>query len=115
LRQLVHLAAYAQMDYYRYRGLRDRLLNLPTMLALVLAMVWRQIGSVCELVRLLSHEGLLWTEPMSVRQQALSKRLLCFPAGLFERVLRGLQPGCGGEPHLLHLLRGRDQRWRVGA
>jgi len=92
LTELVHPATYAQMDYYHCLGLRDRLLNLPVMVALVLSMIWRQIGSACELVRVLAQEGLLWVSPLHVTQQAVSLRLLNFPAILFERVLMDILP-----------------------
>lgn len=92
LQELVHPATYAQMDYYHRLGLRQRLLNLPTMVALVLCMIWRQIGSVSELVRVLAQEGLLWIAPIPVSQQALSKRLMSFPADLFAKVLFEILP-----------------------
>jgi len=68
--ELVHPATYAQMDYYHRLGLRDRLLNLPVMVALVLSMIWRQIGSATELIRVLAQEGLLWVSPVQVTQWA---------------------------------------------
>ncbi len=92
LTELVHPATYAQMDYYHRLGLRERLLNLPVMVALVLSMIWRQIGSASELVRVLAQEGLLWVSPLHVTQQALSLRLLNFPAVLFEQVLMDVLP-----------------------
>lgn len=92
LEQLVHPATYAQMAAYQSLGLRQRLLTLPVMVALVLAMIWRQIGSVSELGRLLAQEGLLWIAPQQVSQQALSQRLLHFPAALFARVLEEVLP-----------------------
>src|SRR5438445_6210654 len=76
LGELVHPATYAQLAHFSQLGLRDRLLNLPVMVALVLSMIWRQIGSVCELVRVLGQEGFLWTGPLKVSQQAVSLRLL---------------------------------------
>jgi hypothetical protein len=92
LTELIHPATYAQLDFYHRLGLRDRLLNLPVMVALVLSMIWRQIGSACELARVLRQEGFLWTSPVQVTQQALSARLLTFPAILFERVLLDVLP-----------------------
>jgi hypothetical protein len=89
---LVQPAAYSRMRYYHELGLRSRVLNLPMMVALVLTMIWRQVGSVCELVRMLAHEKLLWQEPVPISQQALSKRLLNFPAPLFHGVLEDLLP-----------------------
>ncbi len=62
------------------------------MVALVLSMIWRQVGSVSLLVRLLHREHLLWTAPVRVSQQALSLRLRTFPAALFHRVLDDLLP-----------------------
>jgi hypothetical protein len=87
LEQLVRPAAYAEMDYYRKLGLRNRLLNLPVMVSLVLALLWRHIPGVSELQRLLAEERILWTRPARVSQPALSQRFLTFPAVLFERVL----------------------------
>jgi hypothetical protein len=92
LTELIHPATLAQLDHFRQLGLRQRLLTLPVMGALVLTMIWRQVGSVCELVRLLNTEGFLWCSPVPVSQQALSQRLLTFPAVLFQRVLEEILP-----------------------
>lgn len=56
------------------------------MLALVLSMIWRQIGSIAEVVRL------LWVTPRKLTQQALAQRLDSLPAELFRRVLEDLLP-----------------------
>ena len=90
--ELLSPAIYAQSAYYRSLGLRDRILNLPLMVAAILALLWRQIPSVCELTKTLNREGVLWMHPVKVTQAALSKRLLTFPAVLFEQVLRSLLP-----------------------
>jgi len=82
--ELLSPAVYAQSAFYRSLGLRDRILNLPLMIA---AMLWRQIPSVCELTKTLNREGALWMRPAKVSQPALSKRLLAFPAELFQQVL----------------------------
>ena len=92
LTELIHPLTLSQVAYYHDLGLRERVLSLPVMVALVLSMIWRQIGSVCVLVRLLHDEGFLWTAPVQVSQQALSQRLRVFPAALFERVLTDLLP-----------------------
>jgi hypothetical protein len=92
LTALIHPATLAQLAHFHELGLRARLLTLPVMVALVLSMLWRQIGSVHELVRVLRREGFLWTSPVLVSQQALSQRLLTFPAALFQRVLLDLLP-----------------------
>ena len=45
------------------------------MVAFVLSLIWRQVGSVSEAVRVLGEEGLLWVGPLTVSQQAMSERL----------------------------------------
>lgn len=90
--ELLSPAIYAQSAYYRSLKLRDRVLNLPLMIAAILAMLWQQVPSVCELTKMLNREGVLWMKPAKVSQPALSKRLLTFPAELFQQVLFALLP-----------------------
>jgi hypothetical protein len=92
LTALIHPATFAQLDHYRALGLRDRILTLPVMVAFVLSLLWRHLGSVSEAVRVLTAEGLLWTSPVQVSQQAMSQRLRTFPAVLFERILCDVLP-----------------------
>jgi hypothetical protein len=92
LAEVVHPATLAQVDHFRALGLRERTLTLPVMVALVLSMVWRQVGSVATLVRLLNEEGFLWCSPVEVSEQALSQRLRAFPPELFRRVLEAVLP-----------------------
>ncbi len=92
LTEVIHPATLNQVSYYHQLGLRDRVLTLPVMVALVLTMIWRHLASVAELVRMLDQEGFLWSAPLHVSQQALSQRLRTFPAGLFQRVLQELLP-----------------------
>ncbi len=92
LTALIHPLTLGQVAHYHDLGLRDRVLSLPVMVALVLSMIWRQVGSASTLVRVLHREGLLWTAPVTVSQQALSARLRTFPADLFRRVLDDLLP-----------------------
>jgi hypothetical protein len=87
LDELVKPAVYAELEYYRQLGLRSRLLSLPVMVSVVLAMIWRQVPGVCMLQRMLARERILWTEKTAVSQPSLSERFLTFPAVLFERVL----------------------------
>src|SRR5262245_24151590 len=87
LDELVKPAVYAELDYYRQLGYRNRLLGLPVMVALVLALIWRRIPGVCTLQRMLGRERILWAQPTSVSQPSLSERFLTFPSELFERVL----------------------------
>jgi hypothetical protein len=92
LEQLVTPAVVAQEKYYRQLGIRDRILNLPLMVAAVLTLIWRDVAGVSELSRILAREGFLWCEPKQVSQQALSQRFLTFPAEIFERVFKELLP-----------------------
>ena len=92
LEQLVTPAVLAQEKYYRQLGMRDRILNLPLMVAAVLTLIWRDVAGVRELSRILAREGFLWCKPTQVSQQALSQRFLTFPAEIFERIFRELLP-----------------------
>lgn len=87
LDELVKPAVYAETAYYRQLGLRNRLLNLPVVVSVVLTMIWRQVPGVCTLQRMLARERILWPEKTRVSQPALSERFLTFPAVLFQRVL----------------------------
>jgi hypothetical protein len=90
LDNLVKPVVFAELEHYHRLGLRNRVLTLPVMVSLVLAMLWRHIPGVSALQRLLSGEGILWSEPTRVSQPALSERFLTFPAELFECVLNGV-------------------------
>lgn len=92
LEQLLTPAIITQENYYRQLGLRDRILNLPLMVAAVLTLLWRDVAGVTELTRMLSREGFLWYRPLEVSQQAISQRFLTFPAQLFEKVFKDLLP-----------------------
>ena len=92
LTQLIHPATFAQVAHFQRLGLRERTLTLPVMVAFVLSLLWRQMGSVSEAVRILHREGLLWTGKLAVSQQALSERLRTFPHQLFEAVLLAVLP-----------------------
>ena len=60
LEQLVTPAVIAQEKYYRQLRMRDRILNLPLMVAAVLTLIWRDVAGVRELSRILAREGFLW-------------------------------------------------------
>jgi hypothetical protein len=92
LSALLTPAITAQEDYYRQLGLRDRILNLPFMVAAVLTLLWRDVAGVTELTRMLAREGFLWCSPKTVSQQAISQRFLTFPAQVFEKVFKDLLP-----------------------
>lgn len=92
LTEVVHPATYAQVASFHALGLRERILTLPVMMAFVLSLVWQQLGSVAEAVRVLREEGMLWVEPATVSQQALVQRLGSLPAELFRRILDDVLP-----------------------
>jgi len=92
LEELVHPATLNQVAHFHDLGLRQRTLNLPVMMAFVLSLIWRQLGSVTEAVRTLNREGLLWVDERTVSQQAVEQRFSSLPAVLFERVFLQLLP-----------------------
>lgn len=92
LEAILEPATFTQMALFHQLGLRTRSLGLPTMVAFVLSLIWRQIGSVSEAVRALEREGLLWTAKLKVAQQSVSQRLTVLPAVLFENILHEILP-----------------------
>jgi hypothetical protein len=92
LTDIVHPATLNQVAAFHDLGLRERILTLPVMMAFVLSLIWRQIGSVCEAVRVLNREGMLWTTPLRVTQQAVEQRLNTLPAALFHAILQDILP-----------------------
>lgn len=92
IQEVIHPATLAQARHYQQLGLRERTLTLPVMVALVLSLVWRQFASVSEALRVMKTEGLLWSAPIQVSQQAISERLRTFPAELFQRILHDVLP-----------------------
>ena len=92
LKELLHPATLAQVAHFHGLGLRQRLLTLPVMVAVVLSLLWRQIGGARDLTRTLKREGFLWCSPVQVSPQALSERLRTLPAGLFLRILEAILP-----------------------
>jgi len=92
LLEIVHPATLAQVNFFYELGLRERSLGLFVMLALVLEMIWRQVGSISELTRIIQREAVLWATPRQVSQQALSERLRTLPAELFFKVLMEILP-----------------------
>ena len=92
IQEIVHPATLAQVNHFHRLGLRERTLGLVVMVAFVLEMIWRQIGGVSELTRMVQKEAILWEQPRKVSQQALSQRLTSLPAELFLRVLKAIMP-----------------------
>jgi transposase len=92
LQELVTPAAYSQAAAFRQMGMRSRILTLPLMVAFVVSLLWRQLGSVADAVRALNREGLLWVPATRVSLAAAAKRLQTFPAALFQGVLVQILP-----------------------
>jgi hypothetical protein len=86
MRQLTPTTFAQARAGHTHVNLRDRVLNLPTMCAIVLSLVCRQIASLGEVLRVLEREGLLWAEALKVSKEALSKRFEKLPASLFASV-----------------------------
>lgn len=63
--------------------LRNRILTLPVMVVLMVTLVWRQMASLSEALRVVAREGLWAVAPFTVSRQALSQRLQAMPASLF--------------------------------
>ncbi len=82
----------SKIAVFRALGLRARSLSLPVMVGLVLSLIWRQMGSVCELARVVQREVVLWVPKTKVTQQAINARLRAMPAELFENVLEEVLP-----------------------
>lgn len=101
LSELLRPAIDGQRALYKELGLRERVLTLSVMMAIVASLVWRQSGSSSsEVARLLQREGLLWVSALMVSQQAISERLREFPPVLFLNIL-------------LHILPVLHQRWQA--
>lgn len=66
LTDLVHPATLPQVAYSHELGLRKRVFTLPLMVAIVLSMIWRQLGAVTQVVRLMQTKSLLWAQPQRI-------------------------------------------------
>jgi hypothetical protein len=62
--------------------MRQRLLTLPVMVAILVSLVWRRVPSVAEVQKVLTQEGLLGMAPLRVSPQAINKRLDVLPAAV---------------------------------
>jgi hypothetical protein len=90
MRQLTPAMFAQARGAHSHLNLRDRVLNLPVMCAIVLSLVWRQIPSLSEVLRVLAAENLLWVESMKVSIEALSKRFRTLPSELFATLFQQL-------------------------
>jgi Transposase DDE domain len=78
--------------------LRERILTLPVMVALVVSLVWRRLGSIAEVQRVVVQEGLLWVSPLHVSEQAIAKRLDTLPASALATVLADVSARLQAQP-----------------
>jgi len=92
LLDIVHPATLAQVGLFQSLGLRARTLTLPVMVAMVVSLIWRQMGSVSELARVVNQEAVLWVPRMKISRQAIHERLRAIPAQLFLNVLMDVLP-----------------------
>ncbi len=93
LTEFLEPAIKAQKPQCKKLKLRARILTLSVMVAIVVSLIWRQIGSGgTEISRLLKLEGLLWVSRIIVSQQAISERLRVFPSELFLNILTHILP-----------------------
>ncbi len=100
LSELIEPAIETQQSLFKELGMRNRTLTLSVIVAIVVSMIWRQLGSGgSEIARLLRTEGLLWVPALIVSQQAISERLRFFPSEIFLRIFL----------HILPVLRERAQ------
>jgi hypothetical protein len=78
--------------------LRARILMLPVMVALVVSLVWRRLGAIAEVQRVLVQDGLLWVSPLQVSEQAIAKRLDTLPASALAAVFTEVSARLQAQP-----------------
>jgi hypothetical protein len=78
--------------------LRARILTLPVMVALVVSLVWRRLGAIAEVQRVLVQDGLLWVSPLQVSEQAIAKRLDTLPASALAAVFTEVSTRLQAQP-----------------
>jgi hypothetical protein len=72
--------------------MRQRLLTLPVLVAIIVSLVWRRLPAVAEVQRVLAREGLLWEPPLPVSPQAITKRLDVMPAAVIGQLCAEVWP-----------------------
>ncbi len=87
--------------------MRARLLTLPVMMAIIVSLVFRRLSSLSEAQRLLARDGLLWTKPLKVSNQAINKRLDTMPAEIVGEVFEEVCDRLKARP-----ARETPERWR---
>ena len=72
---------------HRLIRMRQRLLTLPVIVAIMVSLVWRRVPSIAEVQKVLAREGLLGVGPLRVSPQAITKRLAVLPAAVMGQLL----------------------------
>ena len=72
--------------------MRQRLLTLPVLVAIIVSLVWRRSPAVAEVQRVVAREGLLWEPPLPVSPQASTKRLDVVPAAVIGQLFAEVCP-----------------------
>ena len=62
--------------------MRQRLLTLPVIMAIMVSLVWRRVPSIAEVQQVLAREGMLGVAPRQVSAQAITQRLDVRPAAV---------------------------------
>lgn len=68
------------------------------MVALVVSLVWRRLGSIAEVQRVIVQDGLLWVVPLQVSEQAIAKRLDTLPASALAAVFSEVSARLQAQP-----------------
>ena len=92
IQEIVHPATLAQVSYFHRLGLRERTLSFVVMVAFVLEMIWRQIGSVSALTRIIQKKRFFLGTTQESQPTGLSQRLTSLPSEMFLKVLMDILP-----------------------
>jgi hypothetical protein len=92
IESLISPAALALAPRFAELGLRNRILPFPVMVAVLLAIVWRRVEGLTQLVALLEQRGLFWVAPTQVSAPGVTQRLESLPASLFAELFDLLVP-----------------------
>src|SRR6266403_1368681 len=84
--------------------MRQRLLTLTVIVAIIVSLVWRRVPSIAEVQKVLAREGLLGMAPLQVSPQAITKRLAVLPAAVMGQLVAavGARLQAQGPPPVPH-------------
>src|SRR5215472_17928732 len=72
---------------HRLIRMRQRLLTLPVIVAIMVSLVWRRVPSIAAIQKVLAREGLVGRAPLWVSPQAITTRLDVLPAAMLGQLL----------------------------